>query len=153
MKNWIAGILSGVAAFAILSWATPKAVTKASVLSVPPEGRFQLVQLHASSAAEWSAILDTETGCAWAYTSQTPPTDADVSAAPEGEQRAYKTYQQALGTNFLAIVDYDDNGPSMSLPWMKEPSTVNGVRFSTLATEEFYCNEARQNAIKAAAAR
>ena len=152
MKNYLYGVLCGTLAFAVLSWATPPKVTKAAVLSAPPEGRFQLVQLHATSESEWSGILDTETGCVWVYTSQTPPTDAEVSAAPAGEQRTYKSYQQVLGPNFFSIVGYDNSGPSMSLPGGQKLSTIAGAEFSTLATQNFYCDEIRHNAIMAAVA-
>lgn len=153
MKSLFYGGLCGVVILGVLSWGVPRRSAQAAILSTPPAGRFQLVQLHPNSETEWSGILDTETGCTWVYTSQTPPTDDEVSAAPAGEQRAYKVYQQALGGNFLSVVAYDDSGPSMNLPGMAQASTVNGARFSTLATEEYYCDEARQNSVRAAAAR
>lgn len=152
MKNYLYGALCGAIVFFVLSWAVPRKIAKAAVLSAPPEGRFQLVQLHPNANTEWSAVLDTETGCSWVYESQTPPTDAEVDAAAAGEPRAYKSYEQSLGNNFFSIVGYDDNGPTMTLAGQARPSTVAGGLFSTLATEEYYCNEARQSAIRAAAA-
>ena len=150
MKNYLYGTLCGaLVVSAILFWAAPKKVVNAAVLPSPAEGRFQLVQFHPNSGSEWSGILDTETGCLWEYTSQTPPTDAEAAAAPAGEQRSYKSYQQALGYNYLFIIGYDDNGPAMTLPGQEKPSTLAGAQFSTLAAEEFYCNQARQNAIRA----
>ncbi len=152
-RNALYGALCGALIFAALSWAIPKKAVSAAVLATPPEGRFELVQLHPSSGTEWSGILDTETGCTWVYTSQTPPTDAEVNAAPEGQQRAYKSYLQVLGSNYFSIVGYDDNGPPMSLPGEQKPSTIAGQEFVTFATEGYYCNQARQNALRAAAAR
>ena len=152
-KNTLYGAMCGLLVFVISIWIVPKKTVGAAVLATPPEGRFEIVQLRPNGATEWSGILDTETGCVWTYFSQTPPTDAEANAAPEGEQRAMKSYRQVLGSNYFGIVGYDDNGPSMALPGFQKPSTIAGAQFSTLGTEEFYCNEARQNALRAAAAR
>ncbi|MGB7282681.1 MAG: hypothetical protein WBE13_10500 [Candidatus Acidiferrum sp.] len=151
VKNTLLGMTCGALTFTCLSLATPKKIANAAALDVPTRGRFELVQLHPSSGTEWSGVMDTETGCVWVYSSQTPPTDAEVSAAPEGEQRAQKIYRQTLGSNFFAIVGYDDNGPPMNLPGMKTASTISGTEFSTLATEQYYCDQARQKALLAAA--
>jgi hypothetical protein len=153
MKSAAYGALCGVMVFAVLSWTAPEKSVNAAVLDAPANGRFELVQLHESSASEWSGILDTETGCAWVYASQTTPTDMEVNSAPEGEQRDYKLYRQVLGNNYFENVGYDDNGPDMSLSGGEKPATIAGRQFATLAAEEYYCNQARQSALRAAAAR
>jgi hypothetical protein len=152
-KNALYGALCGALVFAVLSWAAPKKAVSAAVLAAPPEGRFELVQLHPSSGVEWSGILDTETGCTWTYTTQKPPTAAEISAATEGEQRAEKGYRQALGSNYFRIIEYLNSGPDISLPGFPTPSTVAGMKMYTLVAEDSYCDEARQNALRAAAAR
>jgi hypothetical protein len=152
-KNALYGALCGLLVFAILFWTVPKKTVRAAVLATPPEGRFELVQLHPSTGTEWSGILDTETGCTWVYATQTPPTDAEVSAAPEGEQRGYKSYQQMRGRYFFASAPYDTVQSSMLLPGREKPSTIAGQQIATLIAEGTYCDEARQAALRAAAAR
>ena len=51
--------------------------------------RFQVIQLHPNAASEWSGLLDTQTGCVWAYSEgqnerswQFIPVDADYANAP-----------------------------------------------------------------------
>jgi hypothetical protein len=152
-KNVLYGALCGALVFMALSWTTARKTVRAAVLTEPPEGRFELVQLHPNQGNTWSGILDTETGCTWVYTSQTPPTDAEVSAAPEGEQRTDKIYRQALGSNYFESVGYGYNGATMTVPGAQKPSAFAEAKFSTLATEVLYCDEARLNALRAARAR
>jgi hypothetical protein len=152
-KNALYGALCGALVFAVLSWAAPKKAVSAAVLAAPPEGRFELVQLHPSSGVEWSGILDTETGCTWTYTTHTPPTDAEVKAAPEGPLRDLKSYYNMLGSvPVFEMAEYDPSTePAMSRPGEPKPSSVLVALASTSMTEKSYCNQARQNALRAAA--
>jgi hypothetical protein len=152
-KNALYGALCGALVFAVLSWAAPRKAVSAAVLTSPPEGRYELVQLHPSSGTEWSGILDTETGCTWAYVSQTPPTDAEISAAPAGTQRAQKIYLRTLGGNYFGSLGYNFTGSGLILPGEQKPSNIGESEIATLNTEQFYCAQARQNALQAAATR
>jgi len=98
-KNTLYGAMCGLLAFAVLSWAAPKKGVRAAVLSAPPEGRFQLVQLHPSSRTEWSGILDTETGCTWLLTS-----NPSVSASAKTNDELFLHLE---GPQFFQIVNFD----------------------------------------------
>jgi hypothetical protein len=99
MKNMLYGVLFSAFVFAALSWATTKRTVHAEVLTAPPAGRFELIQLHPSAGIEWSGILDTETGCTWAYVTSNP----DETKAAE----SYKGYLQFLGQNNFQLVNFN----------------------------------------------
>lgn len=152
MKNALCGALCGALVFSVLSWVAPRKTANAAVLATPPEGRFELVQLHPNATAQWSGILDTETGCTWVYTSQTPPTDAEVSAA-KGDAMITAMYGQQLGSHYFGNVGYEYSDSDLSRAEPGKPPTSGESKLVTLAAEEFYCNQARQHALQAAAAR
>lgn len=151
MRNVFYGTLCGVLVFVALSWATGGRTVKAAVLASPPEGRFEPIQLHPNSASEWSGILDTETGCVWAYASQTPPSSPKTS---------YEFYQSALGQHAFAIVNFDASeyvspeitstgGSSSTMP----RSTTNYSKtIGELARVTGLCDRVRIQALEAAAA-
>lgn len=143
LRNMFYGALCGAVMFGTLSWLSPRKSVGAAVLSTPPAGRFQLVQLHPNADSEWSAILDTETGCTWVYEQNNAD---DPKVVP-----AYKTYLEVLGTHSLGLVNFDaidytaptfdkDNQPDYA-PLTNEISRVAGA-----------CSQARLRALRAAAA-
>jgi hypothetical protein len=140
--NVISGILCGALAFGVLSWSTAKQ-TRAAVLSTPPAGRFELVQLHESAASEWSAVLDTETGCTWTYTSNTPP---------DSPKTTFEFYNVLRGTHFFENVAYETTGyvlpvvPSGGQPDYSKP-------IAEISRIDALCNRVRVQALEMAGAR
>jgi hypothetical protein len=61
-------ILFIVAVLTLLAFAVGRAqAPTAPALPLYAIPRFQVVQLHPTAASEWSGLLDTQTGCTWAY--------------------------------------------------------------------------------------
>lgn len=100
MRNILYGALSSALLFAAFAWWTAKPAVHAAILSVPPAGRFQIVQLHPNTNTEWSGILDTQTGCTWVLTKN----DAED---PTIKLAAYKEYLQVLGDHSFDLVNFD----------------------------------------------
>ncbi len=152
MRNVMYGALGGALVFGLVSWASVRKPASAAVLAKPPEGRFELVQLHASHEEAWSGILDTETGCVWAYFSQTPP------ASPETTSQFYfsELGPHYLGTANFDVLDYispdieNTGGSSGHLPGR----TANFSKpLAELSRVSGLCDRARVEALEAAAAR
>ena len=74
-----------------------------------------MVELHPNAASEWSAVLDTQTGCVWAYASTPTITASDAGTSKE-------TYLRSLGPRQFMLEQY---GPSeyISIPFDKEGRT------------------------------
>jgi len=149
MKNMLYGVLCSTLLFALLTWWTVRGAVHAAAPTAPSltAGRFELVQLHPNAGSQWSGILDTETGCVWAYASQTLP------ASPKTSLEAYKA---VLGEHFFEIhpfdaMDYVSPGPAGTTP-----STGPVLNFSEplaeLSRVAALCNKARVKALETAAA-
>lgn len=152
MKNVLYGALCGALVFGALNWVTGRKEVHGAVLTAPPEGRFQLVQLHPSAASEWSGILDTETGCTWLFAANNPddPTITD---------KDYKLYLQVLGRHAFETVHYDPSdyiSPQLS-PVKTNYGSYTRTDYAPLRKaiwdEGADCSQARQLALKAASAR
>lgn len=149
MRNIICGALCGAFVFAALSWATAKRTVHAEILTTPPAGRFQLVQLHPSADNEWSGVLDTETGCTWVFTTGNP---SDPSITNQDE----RSYLQILGQNAFELVNYDTSGYTRTLKLKPDKSGVvadYGPAIEELLRVDRACSQARLLALKAASAR
>jgi hypothetical protein len=148
-NNCLYGALCGALVFAVLSGAAPKKAVSAAVLASPPEGRFELVQLHPNAGSEWSGILDTETGCTWVYSSQTQE-DIDQTKI---SNPSWSTYRSTLGTHFFSSVAFDPDD-YMTPTLLPNNNKVNGVPYATeLARVAELCSKSRLQALQAAAAR
>jgi len=144
MRNLMFGVLCGMLLFAGLSWWTARQSVHAAVLTSPPAGRFELVQLHDSAASGWSGILDTETGCVWAYSYMEP------SSPSSNESQAYKWYKQFLGSHTFSTVSYDASAyvkPAVGETDYLSPAASELGRIATL------CNKVRVHALEVAAPR
>lgn len=66
------GLILAFAIVAIAAYALGTAHDEANVKADTPPAqvdRYRIVQLHQSTDASWSGLLDTRTGCVWAYAS------------------------------------------------------------------------------------
>ncbi|MGH9353817.1 MAG: hypothetical protein ACRD2G_16920 [Terriglobia bacterium] len=142
MRNVFYGALCGAFVFAMLSWVTTKKAVHAEVLTAPPAGRFQLVQLHPSQGSTWSAILDTETGCTWVYTTNNVD-DPKITFKP------YKFYLQVLGQNFWGAVNYDPT-EYMFLKTNSDGTVDYTPQFREITRVQAACSRARLQALSAA---
>ena len=89
-KIWLApAALFALLTITLLTLAPATAQAPAApALPVYIAPRFQIIPLHPSAASEWSGLLDTQTGCVWAYVTgkdgqnwQYVPVDADYGTA------------------------------------------------------------------------
>jgi hypothetical protein len=145
MKNMLYGALCGAVVFAALTWATTKMTVHAAVQTAPPQGRFQLVQLHPNTDTEWSGILDTETGCTWLFESSNPDD-------PKITNQAYKYYLQALGAHSFGLLNFDPG--EYMVPKMNEDKTVDYTpQLAEIIRVQKACSQARLQALAAAGAR
>ena len=97
-----------------------------------------------TASTEWSAILDTETGCTWVYTTN----NADD---PKISDQSYKLYLQILGGNSFDLVNFDPSDYAHATlnsdqtldrsPYIKEIGRVAAA-----------CSQARLGALTAASA-
>lgn len=145
MKNMLYGVLCSAFVFALLSWVTTKRTVHAAVMTAPAKGRFELVQLHPSSGVEWSAILDTETGCTWVYESADPDD-------PKITNQNYKFYLQILGRNSFGLVNFDPLEYT-ELKINEDKPADYAPAMSEIARVQRACSEARLQALAAAGAR
>lgn len=141
MRQMLYGTLCGVVVFLALSWAITSRTVRAAVPTAPPEGRFEVIQLHPSHDEQWSGILDTETGCVWVYASQTPPSSP---------QTAEDHYVAAEGPNVFESVDY---GTLPYTPLTKDGSADYLAATMEIIRVESLCDRTRVQALEAAAAR
>jgi hypothetical protein len=149
MKNVLYGALCGALIFGALIWVTPRQITRAAVLAAPPEGRFELVQLHPSSGVEWSGMLDTETGCTWVYTTNNPDD-------PKITNQSLKPYLEALGQNSWDAINYDATEYTNTLKLKPDKSGVESdytAALLELVRTQSACARARLQALSAASAR
>lgn len=152
MRNMILASLSGALVFAGLSWWTARPSVHAAVLTAPPAGRFELIQLHPNAASEWSGILDTETGCVWVYATAT---------LPDSPKTSFEVYQALRGSHFFELVNFDASDYAYPEPVSQGgttahlPSTVIDFSkpYSELQRVSVLCNQARVGAMEAAAPR
>jgi len=103
----------------------------------PVFGRFQAILLHPSAATSWTGILDTQTGCVWAYAT------ASVSAndaTPEGLFKAER------GANFLTTVAYDP-GDFLSLQLGTDHKIDYTPEFMAIGEEAKACSNIRRRAL------
>lgn len=135
------GAFCGALVFAVLSWLSPRTSVGAAVLSTPPEGRFQLVQLHQNASSEWSAVLDTETGCTWVY--QTSPDDPDMAPA-------YKSYIQILGDHSFGLINFDTTDYA-GITFDSDNKANYASPLNEISRVQRECSQARLQALKAAA--
>ncbi len=142
MSNALCGALCGVLVFAVLSWTAPLRIVKGAVLSSPPEGRFQLVQLHPSAESEWSGILDTETGCTWIFVTNNPDD-------PKITNPSYKMYLQVLGTNGFSLVNFDTT--EYTYPALNSDKQIDYSKpLKEITRVQDACSQARLLALKEA---
>ena len=145
MKNMLLGILLTALVFSVLAWATTKRTVHAEVLTAPPAGRFQLVQLHPAAGIEWSGILDTETGCTWVFSTNSPND-------PKITNEAYKSYLQVLGEHDFELVNY--NPMEYTIGKTNPDNTMNYTPYvSEITRVQFACSHARLHALDAAGGR
>lgn len=145
MKNMLFGILLSAMFFGLLQWATTKRTVHAEVLTAPPAGRFQLVQLHPNADTEWSGILDTETGCTWLFTTN----DADN---PQIKSKAWKIWLQLLGQHSFDVVNYDPG--DYATPGTNPDNTVDPSPYiKELSRVSSACSKARLQALSSAGGR
>lgn len=140
MKNALYGMLFGSLTFGALAWSIPRQAVRAAPLPAPPEHRFELVQLHPSTDTEWSAILDSETGCIWVYTTN----NADD---PKITDQGYKNYLSVLGRNSFDLVNFDATDylpPSFASD--NKPNYVASAQ--ELARVQSLCSQARLRALQ-----
>lgn len=142
MKNAFFGVLCSAFVFGVLFWMTTKRTVHAAVLTAPPAGRFQLVQLHPSSNTEWSGILDTETGCTWVFQSNDPDN-------PKITEQHIKFYFQILGRNSFGFVNFD---PTDYTDVTFSPDNTPNYQdaLSELSRVQKACSQARLQALTAA---
>lgn len=140
VRNAFYGALCGAIVFGLLFWAAPRAATRAAVLSTPPEGRFQLVQLHPNADSEWSAVLDTETGCTWVYQKSSD----DPNMVP-----AYKSYIQILGDHAFGLVNFDTTDyAAIAFDTNNQANYARPI--DEISRVQHECSQARLQALKAA---
>jgi hypothetical protein len=144
MKNVLYGALCSAMVFAALLWGMARKPVHAAVLTSPPEGRFQLVQLHPSAGTEWSGILDTETGCTWVFTTNNPDD-------PKITDQSYKLYLDVLGGNSFDLVNFNPN--DYTAPTLKSDNTLDrGPYMREIGRVQAECSQARLTALRAASA-
>jgi len=146
MRQTLYGTLCGAVVFLVLSWATAKRTVQAAVLTKPPEGRFELVQLHPSQGNTWSGVLDTETGCVWGYTSQIVP-------SPKTANQSLDDYLIEQGSNFFEPVPFDTSSYIQIVQTAKGKPPDFTPRTWELDRVESLCDRSRVEALEAAAAR
>lgn len=137
------GVIGTVLAFAGLSlmW-HPSVAARAEVLTTPPAGRFELVNLHPNANSEWSGVLDTETGCVWVF-GKNDPNDPAITSQP------YKSYLQILGNQSFDVVNFD------AMDYVTPQTGTGGQTYAPDIREinrvQTLCSNARVQAIEAAA--
>lgn len=67
MKRTTVFAVSVVFAFAAYAVGAQRSATVKPDALLSQVGRYQVVQLHQSTDASWSGLVDTQTGCVWAY--------------------------------------------------------------------------------------
>jgi len=133
-KSTSLGVLAGTAA--VLGIFALGAVLQPSGTAVAAR-RFQPFTLQPNAGSGWSGILDTQTGCVWAYAS------LEIPAEPKTPQDKLIA---AIGAHDLSVVPYD---PTDFAPLVSE-NGISGdqARLAALTAEEKACSEARIAALK-----
>jgi hypothetical protein len=151
-ENMWFGAVCGLLVFAALFWAEPRRTVSAQARPASPAasaaGRFQLVELHPNAVNTWSAILDTETGCAWSFGTQ--------NAADAGKLTGTaKRYNDMLGEYHFFPDSFDagswpllSTGEQESL--RKKDGGFDEASMLELAREKGLCDDVRVRALQAA---
>lgn len=134
------GVIGTVLAFAGISLMRRPSV-RAEVLTAPPAGRFEIIELHQSASRAWSGVLDTETGCVWAYSHNDGP-DASVTGTE-------KTYIQVLGEDSFELVNFDPL--NYIAPQIGPGAQAYGPEIREINRVQALCSNARVQAIEGAA--